>query len=354
MSTQIFVRRVLIILGLGVLVVALAVALWRAAEIFLLAFAGLLLGIFFRTLADLLERYARLPKGWSVAAAVLLLLALLGLMGWLIGPRLAGQVDTLLTSLPTSVSGLEDRLGQYGWGQRLLEQVPVGDALPTSNLFSRLTGTLSTLWTVALRFIFVFFLGVFFASEPKLYRDGLLRLVPPARRGRAGEVMGELFATLQAWLLGQIVSMTVVGLLTLLGLWLLGVPLALTLAVLAGLLELIPYFGPVLSSVPAILLALTVSPLQAVYVALLYIVVQQIEGNVILPIVHQVTVDLPPALTLVSVLVLGGLFGFAGLLVATPIMAVVLVLVKMLYIEDVLGEPTKLPQSPVKAVTSGE
>ncbi len=347
MSTQTFVRRVLIILGFGVLTVALAVALWRASSIFLLAFAGLLLGVLFRTLSGLLERYARLPKGWSLAAAVLLLFVLLGLVGWLVGPRLAGEVDTLLGTLPTSVSGLEDRLARYGWGERLLEQAPLTDALPTSNLFSRLTGTLSTLWTVALHVIFVFFLAVFFASEPTLYRDGLLRLVPRARRERAGEVVSEIYVTLQAWLVGKIISMTVVGLLTGLGLWLLGMPLALTLGVLAGGLEFIPFFGPFLSSVPAILLALTESPLQAVYVALLYIVVQQIEGNVILPIVHQRTVDLPPALTLVSVLVLGGLFGFAGLLVATPVMAVGLVLVKMLYVEDVLGESVKLPQSPI-------
>ena len=347
MSTQMFVRRVLIVLGLGALAVALAVALWRASGIFLLAFAGLLLGVLFRTLSHLLERYARLPRGWSLAAAIALLFGLLGLVGWLVGPRLAGQVDALFTSLPTSVSGLENQLSRYGWGERLLEQVPVGDVLPTSNLLSSLTGTLSTLWTVVLHIIFVFFLAVFFASEPGLYRGGLLRLVPSARRERAGEVVGEVYVTLQAWLLGKIISMTVVGLLTGLGLWLLGMPLALTLGVLAGGLEFIPFFGPFLASVPAILLALAESPLQAVYVALLYVVVQQIEGNVILPIVHERTVDMPPALTLVSVLVAGGLFGFVGLLVATPIMAVGLVLVKMLYVEDVLGERVKLPQSPV-------
>ena len=352
MSTQTFARRVLIVLGLGTLALILAVALWRASDIFLLAFAGLLLGVLFRTLSNLLERYARLPGGWSLAAAVGLLFVLLGLVGLLIGPRLAGQVDTLLTSLPTSVSGLESQLSRYGWGERLLEQVPVEGALPTSGLFSRLTGTLSTLWTVVLHIIFVFFLAIFFASEPGLYRGGLLRLVPPARRERAGEVVGELYVTLQAWLVGKIVSMTVVGLLIGLGLWLLGMPLALTLGVLAGGLEFIPFFGPFLASVPAILLALTESPLQAVYVALLYVVVQQIEGNIILPLVHKRTVDLPPALTLVSVLALGAIFGFVGLLVATPIMAVVLVLVKMLYVEDVLGEHTKLPQSPVEAVMS--
>lgn len=122
------------------------------------------------------------------------------------------------------------------------------------------------------------------------------------------------------------------------GLWLLGVPLALSLGFLAGLLELVPYVGPVLAAVPALLLAFVQAPELGLYVLLLYVGVQQLEGDLLTPIIQEVAVDLPPVLTLVATFVMGALFGVLGLLVATPLAALALVLVRMLYLEDVLGE----------------
>jgi predicted PurR-regulated permease PerM len=122
------------------------------------------------------------------------------------------------------------------------------------------------------------------------------------------------------------------------GLSLLGMPFALTLAFLAFLLEFIPIVGPFLSSVPGILIAFTQGWTQVVAVTLFYLVVQQLEGNLITPLIQHRIVHLPPALTLISVLIMGTFFGFVGLLVATPLLAVVMVLVKMLYLNDTLGQ----------------
>ena len=132
--------------------------------------------------------------------------------------------------------------------------------------------------------------------------------------------------------------MAVVGLITTIGLWLLGIPLASTLGLITGLFEFAPFIGPILAAVPAVLIAFTQSPMDALYVIILYIAIQQIEGYLITPYVQKRAVDLPPALTIFAQLLMGVLFGLFGLLLATPLVAASMVIVRMAYIEDVLGD----------------
>ncbi len=339
--------------AVGVLVLGLALLAWRAASILLYIFAGVLLAVFLRTLGNFFSRHFPLSPRWGLAVTVLLLLALLGGAGWLVGPRLAGQATQLADTLPDSLSQVERFLSQYSWGERLVEQLPATDEFSLSrfdvspgSVVSRLTGTASTLWNGVAHVIFFLFVGLFIAVNPTLYRDGVVKLFAKPRHERVREVMSELWRTVQGWLLGQLVSMTLIGVLTWLGLWLLGVPFAFVLGLIAGLSEFVPFVGPILSAVPAVLLALTEGPTQALYVALLYVVIQQLEGNVIMPVVQKKAVDLPPVLSLTAVFVLGALFGFVGVLVATPLAAVAMVLVKMLYVEDVLNGAVELPGRP--------
>jgi len=144
--------------------------------------------------------------------------------------------------------------------------------------------------------------------------------------------------TLRWWLLGRWVSMIVVGFLTAAGLWFIGVPLTLTFGLLTALLTFIPYLGPILSAIPPTLLAFTQYPQQALYVILLYVGIQSVESYLVTPLVQQRTVSLAPALTLTAQMVLGILLGGIGIILATPLFAVMVVLVRMLYIEDTLGE----------------
>jgi predicted PurR-regulated permease PerM len=176
-----------------------------------------------------------------------------------------------------------------------------------------------------------------------MYVRGTIRLVPPDYRLRAGEILGALGYTLKWWLIGQGVTMLVVAVATWLGLWALGVPLAFVLGVIAGLFNFIPNFGPLFSAVPATLLALTVSPERAIAVIILFIVLQNLEGNVLTPLIQRKAVDLPPALGIIAQILLGILVGPVGLILAWPLCAAVVLAVKMLYVEDTLGDELPTP-----------
>jgi predicted PurR-regulated permease PerM len=167
---------------------------------------------------------------------------------------------------------------------------------------------------------------------------GITKLFPIEKRPRVREILYQIVDMLGWWLIGKAGSMLVIGILTWIGLWIIGVPLSLTLGLIAGLLSFIPNFGPILSAVPAILLGFIDSPVKALYVLILYIVVQLIESNLITPMIERRTVELPPALTIISQLALGVLIGGLGLVLATPLLAVVMVLVQTVYIQDVLGD----------------
>lgn len=313
---------------------------------------GFFITVLLRTIAAFFERHLKVRSRWALVLTVTLLLAFLITTGWLVGPGLAVQASQLVEALPDSLDRVEALLSQYGWGEQLVEEMPSDNGLPLplsqfnldpESVVSRLTDTIFTLWDVVIHLIFIAFVGLFAAVNPDLYRDGMVKLFPPKQHDHVRRVISELWQTLQGWLLGQIAAMMTVGVLTWFGLWLLGIPLALGLGLIAGILEFIPFIGPFIASIPAILIALTEGFTPALYVVILYITLQQIEGNILMPIIQKHVVDLPPALTLSAVFLLGVLFGFPGLLVATPLTAVILVLVKQLYVRDVPHEEVTLP-----------
>ena len=185
--------------------------------------------------------------------------------------------------------------------------------------------------------------GIFLAAQPRFYATGALELFPERRRPLIGQAMAESEKALRLWLKGQLIAMTAVGALTGLGLWLLGMPSALLLGLLAGILEFVPYAGPLLAAVPGVLLALAVSPDLALWVALLYFAVQQFEGYVLTPLVQQYAVELPGVLLLFSLLGFGILFGTLGVVLAAPLMVVTYVLIKRLYVIEALHTATPIP-----------
>jgi predicted PurR-regulated permease PerM len=204
--------------------------------------------------------------------------------------------------------------------------------LPWARVANAATRTLGALGSIGL----VLVLGVYLAADPQLYRRGLVRLVAPDWRER---IDGALLASghaLSRWLLGQCVSMLFVGSATAIGLALLGMPLAVTIGVIAGVLAFIPFFGPIASGILAVLLAFMQGPTQALYVAGLCVVIQQIEGNLLMPFVQRWAVDLPAVLGIVAAVIFGLLFGLAGVILATPLMVVLMVLVQKIYVEAVL------------------
>jgi predicted PurR-regulated permease PerM len=357
---------------------------WVGRPIVLLTFLGILFGLALTAGVDRLER-RRVPRA---VGAVLLVLAFLGILvgiGALTAPSITSQLQELKTQLPEAIGkihrwvrerqesvtqvleqvapeqadtgrgaepaadqrdqgdqqraeGQEQEGGEKSGGslgQGLAEQVGgVG-----RHLFGFFSSTLAVLGGM----ILILFVAGFVAVDAATYHQGLMHLFPHEMRERAGEVLTATAATLRRWLLAQFVSMVAVGVLTTVVLLVLGVKAAIALGIIAGILEFIPIAGPILASVPAIVMGFLDGPEKAIYIALAYVVVQQLEANLLYPLIMKKGLELPPVLTILTQGVMSIVFGFLGLLVAVPMLAAAIVPIKMLYVRDVVGDEVKLP-----------
>lgn len=321
-----FTARVLIVFGL----IGAALAIWRAADVLMVAFGAILLAIALRALADLVERYTRLPRRTARPAAVLLVVASLGLVAWLVGDTLATEFGQLATRLPEALDKLRDWLAQHAGGRAVLGSLGAVDGAES---VSRLVGVAMTTLGAVTNALVLLVLGIYFALDPGTYWRGALHLVPPDYRVTVVETLNAAGKALRKWLGGAVFAMLVVGCVTGIGLWALGVPFAFALAVIAALLEFVPFIGPLVAAIPAVLVGFGQSPATAVYVALLYLGIQQLEGYVLTPLVQRWAVSLPPALSVLAVLLFGVLVGLPGVLFAVPLLVVLTVVVRKLYIE---------------------
>ncbi len=316
-------RAAFIMLGAGVL-------LWVLTDPVLVIFLAVLLAAMLRGLGDALARRTRLPDTAAVLLVFLALVVLIcGTCYW-IGPRLVAQAQQLWGQLSQQSGSLETTLRNFGMGNLLgssTGEVPhmIG-WVATSTL-----GLLGALLVIVAT-------GVYLAIAPELYISGTVHLVPIWYRPRARQILLEMGVTLQGWLLGQGIDMVLIGVLVGGGLSLLGTPLALVLGVIAGLFTFVPYFGTIASAIPALLVGLTQGLHQVLWIVGLFLVAHAIEGYLVSPFVQRRTVHLPPALTVLAMVVLTAVFGMLGVLIATPLVAVLLVGTRRVYVEDVLGD----------------
>jgi len=337
-----FVHKLLLTVGVVCLTVFLILIVYYIFDVILLIFGAVLLAIFLRGLAELVVRYTKISEGWAVLIVSVLLIAILAGAISLLAPSVAEQIRHLRDELPKSAQQASNYISQFGWGRAILEQLPSTDDilqnLSASAMLSRVGGIFSSTVGAIANFLIVILLAIYLAAEPGFYMRGFTKLFPVGKRERVREVIAEIGQTLRWWLIGKVASMIFIGILTWVGLSIIGVPLALTLGLIAGLLSFIPNFGPILSAVPAILLAFIDSPITAVYVLGLYVGVQLIESNLVTPLIERETVELPPALTIGFQLALGVLIGGLGLVLAAPLLAMIMVVIQLVYIEDVLGD----------------
>jgi predicted PurR-regulated permease PerM len=334
-----FIKRITVAVAV---VAAFGVAvsfLWYARSVFFLTFAGVLVAVLLQTVAEWVSQHSRLRYGHSIVAVILMMLVIIGLLGWFLEHRLADEIDQLSQTVPKSWAAVQQWFQSQSWAQRLLDRAPEapnlllqGDTLP------QITGVASQTVNFFIDLLIIAFVGIYLAADPETYLDGVLRLVPIASRDRGRQVVSAIGHNVRWWLLGQLIFMTSVGLLTGTGLWLLGVRLALALGVVAFLLEIIPYVGPFLASVPSLLVAMTQGWTQVVYVLCLYLGIHVVEGYILSPLIQGRAVRLPPALGVLALVVFGMVGGLLGIVIAAPLTVVLIVLVKMLYIEDVLGD----------------
>jgi predicted PurR-regulated permease PerM len=363
--------------------------LWVGQSVVLLTFLGVLFGIALAAGVDRLER-RRVPRG---IGTVLLLVAFLGTLvgiGAATAPSITGQLRELKTQLPEAIGKIQRWVKERQEGvNQVLERVqpdavaegeqrtqdtaggqagrrapasqqqqasrgdqteggekpPLGQSVAeqiggvAGHLFGFFSSTLAVLGGM----ILILFVAAFVAVDAGTYRDGLMHLFPHEARPRAREVLSATGVMLRRWLLTQFIGMVVVGLFTAGVLLLLGVKAAIALGIIAGIFEFIPIAGPILASIPAIAMGFLDGPEKALYVALAYVVIQQLESNLLHPLLMKKGLELPPVLTIFTQGVLATVFGFLGLLVAVPMLAAAIVPIKMLYVRDVVGDEVKLP-----------
>ena len=329
------------LLVLAVTVAVVAVLVWQLANVLLLLFGAILVAVLLRSVAGLVERVTQTAGRWSVGVACLLVGGVLAGFFALMGSQIQAQATALIESLPDLIEGAEERLGVSGLREWIEEQL--ADVLQNGEFAVSVANYSTWIVSIGAHVVIVVASGIYLALSPRTYRRGLLKLFPVPRQDEARDTLETVGSALKLWLVGQLAAMVLVGVLTTLGLWLLDIPSALALGFLAGLLEFVPYVGPVLSAVPAIALGLAESPSTGLWVLGLYVLVQQVEGNLITPLVHQRTVDLPPVVTIFAILSFGVLFGPLGVLLATPLAVVCFVLVKRVWVREVLHEEVDVP-----------
>ncbi len=338
MTTASFAQRVVVAVLIGVVILLVAAFLWLSIRVLLDAFAGVLFAIFLLTLSNWVSRYTRLRHGYALTVVVVGLFLLAGGFGWFLANRLIAQAEQMTQQVPESLDKLHGFLDDTFWGNYLLQRFNNTAQNGSAAVLQQLSGFLGTVADFGVAIVVIFFVGLFGAATPDVYRTGLLNLVPPRQRDRAVEALDAIFCNLRWWLAGQVFLMFIIGTGTGIGLWLLGIPLALSLGLIAGILEIIPYVGAWLAAIPAALIALLIGPWHLVMVLGMYLAVHIFEGYIIGPLVQRRAVYLPPALTVLAQLLLGSLLGLLGVFVAAPLTVTAIIAIKMLYVRDTLGD----------------
>lgn len=333
MTDKVFIRRTLIVVA----IVALFALAWLLREVLLMVFGAIVVATLFRSLAGLYQRFG-IAEGLSVGLAVLTVVAIVGGAAAMFGAQLAAQAGDLSSSIPRAWAQVKEQLAGFGIPTNLLQAG--GEGSGVSGMAGNVAMSLGTGFADALLILVG---GIFLAASPRFYRIGAVKLVPEDRRGQLWSAFEASGTALKLWLKAQLLTMLLVGTVTGIGLWLIGVPSWFALALLAALLEFVPYVGPIAAAVPAILIAASVDPQTALLTVGLYILVQQLEGYVFSPLMQQWAVDLPGALLLFSLLACGTLFGAIGIIFAAPLTVVLFVLVKKLYVREALDTATPIP-----------
>lgn len=323
-------------LAVGLTLGVAGILIWALGDILLLVFAGILVAAVLDAAVNLLP--GKLARPWRLALVVITSFMAIGAAAYWAGSTAISEFRTLQDTVLDQAAELGRAVNQLDLPfevpsapAQFTEMVPDRDAV--MGLASTALGTLSGIATSGFT---VILLGVFLAISPSSYQNGIVALVPMHRRERTAEVLTETGKTLQAWLVGQLAAMAIVGVSVFAFLWLLQIPNALALAGLSALLNFIPFLGPVLAAVPVGLVALMQGNTTFLIVMAGFLVIQWIEGYLITPLIQQKAVDLPPAHSLAFLMIMGALFGELGVALATPLLAIIRVLGLRLYVEDVL------------------
>jgi len=332
-----------IIAGCMLLGVA-AVTCWLFGEMIMFGFAGVLVAILMRSLGLAIHRFTRLPERISLVLAILVVTTVVVGVGFFLGRMVESQAAQLVQSIPQALSHLKSGLVQSALGRWVLEHGHQSDPSSFAGLAARQAASMVTISLSAIMgLVMMVFLGLFVAFQPQLYFSGLVSLFPPKSRARTRQVLDELGLELRMWMVGQGLVMLIVGSLITIGLLVMHNQFALALGLFSALITFVPYLGAFVATAIAVLASVQQGGHVLSCTIILYGVVYLLEGYCITPLVQRGTVAMPPALTIIAQLALAVVFGFLGVVFAAPLLVTILVLVKMLYLNDTLGDHVYLP-----------
>jgi predicted PurR-regulated permease PerM len=335
------------ILTATVLTVLLLLLVRQVADVLVLLLLGVLVSLYLRGLAGVFERRARLPDTFAYIAALLVTILAVGALVWVLVPPVIQQTQQLLTVLPDYIGGWEAGL------ERVLSRYPglrdvmvPGEHRILHAIYDRVIGGFGDvvprafgLVRGAIDVFAVGVMGIYLSLQPTLYREWLIALFPPIHRDLVRDVTADLATSLRAFIAAQLTAMFVLALLACIGLSALRVPFWLPFGVFTGLVAIVPFFGTLVSTTVPALFVLngpgfgSFSPAgHSLLVVLLGVVIHLIEGNLVAPLVMSRKVDLPPVLSIMSVLIMGKLLGGMGLIVAVPVLAILMVIVRRILI----------------------
>lgn len=301
--------------------VILTLIIWQAIDVFFLAFATILLAIFLNAIGRGAKKILHLPYIPSLFIALVTIAGVFVCIFWLYSPLITEQFELLVEQLPQAIDTVDTYLPLSL--DSLEKEISIDNEKLVSGALSIFSATVNSI----VSFVIFLVVGFYLAILPNRYLKGVFFVIPEKKQERAWKITNQIGHSLRFWLLGKVLSMIAVGLLSFIGLWLLDVSLAVILGVLAGLLTFIPYVGPILAAIPAVLIAFAQNPLLALYVILLYCGVHLLEGYLITPFIEQKTVSIPPALTIMGQILLYVLVGGVGLALASPLIVVCMALI---------------------------
>lgn len=311
------------------------------AAIVLLLATGLLLAVALSAPVEALYR-RKVPRPVAVVLIVAIVLALLSLGGYLALPVLAEQATQVASTLPDALSQLVERARELA--RRFGIKVSGGGGISPSTLASAarrvlggVLGLFSSLAAFVTGLIVVLFVPIYLAAMPGPVVGWVVRLFPPRKRDETRRVLSETRSSLLGWLGGRLISMAIVGLLSTVALYIIGVPGALFLGLFSGLVAFVPLLGSIAGAIPPLVLAFAGNPLDALWVVLAYVAIQQIESNLLTPLVMEKIASVHPVVVIASVTVAGAAFGILGALLAVPASVVAGVLVEELWFRRLEG-----------------
>jgi len=324
-------------------VVATVFLIWQLSNVALVAFTAVIVAVLLRGLADPLRKHTPLNEGLALLASVLMVVAAMGAASWLFGATVSQQLNGLIARLPRDQGELRTLLERLPFGAILADQSFSALAGRMEGVAGRVGGYALNAFSAVTNTALALVAGIYLALKPAAARDGLLLLAPRDKVEALRTTLDTAGRALRLWLIGTFADIVVVAVLTAIGTAMIGLPSPLALGLLAGAAAFVPIVGPIVSVVPAILIALHEGPRMVLWTVLVYVAVQQIESNLIFPFIQRRAVDLPPVLTLFGVLAFGVLLGPLGVILATPLLVVGMVFIKRSYVRGVLGKTTKAP-----------